>query len=297
MTIAHALVATLFSISCPIYSAAAKASEVEKVDTDFGYVFVNSLDVQAALAEGRAAKEAAREVLSLPNISFAIVEEGYADVRWGSSADGLVTYTWTFPNGSRRQAPRPATYVLRHEIGHDLFVRYLVPRTSDGQYSSDAPDWLDEMAAIAFEGPEQQLDRRRVARMDADEAGLLPLPRLLSMVHPEFGRERPAPTQQTYSIGTPASEDTIRYYSTIRAFYDFLVERTGTEAIVAELAAAFMRGELLEPWILERAGYGRREGSLESMNAGFLRWFSEDPRYRFEQRTHYASCCQPCNHA
>lgn len=286
MTVAHALAATLFSISCSIYSVAAETPKVEKVDTDFGYVFVNSLDVQTAIAEGRAAKETAREVLSLPNISFAIVEEGYADVHWGSSTDGLVTYTWTFPNGSQRQAPRPATYVLRHEIGHDLFVRHLVPNTKNNQYSSDAPDWLDEMAAIAFEGSEQQLSRRQVARMDADEAGLLPLPRLFSMTHPEFRAERPVPTQQrTFSIGTPASKDTIRFYSTIRAFYDFLVDRTGTKAIVAELAAAFMRREPLEPWILERAGYGREEGSVEDMNADFLRWFSKDPRYKVDQLT------------
>lgn len=283
MTVAHPLAATLFLIAFSECGAAAESSEAKKVDTDFGYVSVDVLDVQAAVAEGRAAKEAAREVLLLPNVSFAIVEEGSTDVRWGSSTDGLVTYTWTFPNGSQKQAPRPATYVLRHEIGHDLFVRYLVPNTKNRQYSSDAPDWLDEMAAIAFEGPEEQLSRRQAARMDADEAGLLPLPTLFSMIHPEFGAQRPVLTKnQTFGIGHPASNDTIRFYSTIQVLYDFLVERTGTRAIVAELAAAFIRGEPLEPWILKRVGYGR-QGSLEGMNADLLRWLAQDTRYKVDK--------------
>jgi hypothetical protein len=286
MALSHTLIAMLFSVSGSANSAAAEASKGEKVDTDFGYILVNSLDIPAAVAEGRAAKEAAKEVLSLPNVSFAIVEEGYADARWGSSTAELVTYTWTFPNGSQKQAPRPATYVLRHEIGHDLFVRHLVPNTKEHQYSSDAPDWLDEMAAMAFEGPEQQLSRRQVARMDVDKTGLLPLSTLFSMPHPEFRAQRPVPAKgRTFSIGTPSSNNTIRFYSTIRALYDFLVERTGSKAIVAEIAAAFMRGEHLESWILRRAGYERQEGSLESMNADLLRWLSEDPRYKIDQLT------------
>ncbi len=284
MPTSRTVVATLLTIWWSLHSAAAEASQGVKVDTDFGYVSVDPLDLQAAVAEGLAAKEAAREVLRLPNVSFGIVEEGYAGVRWGSSMGGLVTYTWTFPNGSQKQAPRPATYVLRHEIGHDLFVRHLVPSTKSNQYSSDAPDWLDEMAAIAFEGAEQQLSRRQVARMDADKAGLLPLPRLFAMIHPEFRAQRPVPAEdRTFSIGSPASNDTIRFYSTIRAFYDFLVDRTGNKAIVAELAAAFMRGEALEPWMLGRIGSGREEKSLNGMNRDFLRWFSEDPRYKVDQ--------------
>lgn len=264
---------------------AAEIADARMVDTDFGFVLVNDLDVPAAIAEGSAAKEGAERFFLIPDVTFAIVEEGVSERGRSPLADGYVVHMWPFPNGPLRHAPRPATHVLRHEIGHDLFVRHLVPRTTQDQYGSDAPDWLDEMAAIAFEGTEQELERRLMARMDADQVSLLPLPRLFSMAHPEFGRKIAISSGKTFAFGTPQSADTSRFYSTIRVLLDFLVDRTGTEAIVAELAAAFVRGESLGAWTAERVGYGKGAKSIEKMDADFLRWFAHDPRYRLHQST------------
>ena len=251
---------------------------LEQVHTDFGYVAVNAQDVQAAIAEGEAAKDAAETVLLLPNVAFAIVEEGCTDAVAHPPLQDLIVHTWPFPHGSRRQGPRPPTNVLRHEIGHDLFARYVIPKTRDNQYSTDAPDWLDEMAAIAFEGEEQQRNRRQMARIDADGAGLLPLPRLLTMTHPEYGGRISVPEGQTFVVASPASQDTLPFYSTVFAFHEFLTERTGSKSIVAELASAFREGEALDRWILQRIG-SDHVGTLEELDADFLIWFERDPRY------------------
>lgn len=279
MAAGAAFVAALAVTPCEVGAASDAPLSIQKVTTDFGYVAVNTLDVQAAIAEGEAARDAAERVFRLANVSFAIVEEGCTHVVSDTLAEDLSIHTWAFPNGSRRQGPRPPTNVLRHEIGHGLFAHHLVPRTREDQYGTDAPDWLDEMAAIAFEGADQQRTRRQMARIDADEGGLLPLPRLLGMIHPEYGRMAVVPQGQAFSVGSPASDDTLPYYSTVFAFHEFLIERTGSGSIVAELASAFSDGEALDRWIIERTELGD-VGTLEALDAQFLAWFNQDPRYR-----------------
>jgi hypothetical protein len=244
----------------------------KKVKTGFGFVSVAPEDVPAAINEGYAAQLAAEKIFMLKNATFAVVEEGSGDFRWGGTKDGFKTYTWTFPNGPRRFKPRPAITLLRHEIAHDLFDG-LVPTTSGDQYGTDAPDWLDEMAAVAFEGVVQRSSRRR----DAKSKGLLTLTTLLRMTHPELGAPVAREAGQTFAGGPASSDQTIPFYATVSCFYDFLSEKTGREGVVAELAAAFRRGENLELWLLDRLGYDRRRGSLEQMNADFLRWFAAKP--------------------
>jgi hypothetical protein len=169
---------------------------------------------------------------------------------------------------------------LRHEIGHDLFIRYLAPSSRDDQYGGDVPDWLDEMAAVAFEGTELTASRRRDAARFARAATLLPLGRFFTMTHPEWAsRPPPAPSGETVRIGLVMSEDSPRFYAMSRAFYDFLVHRTKSHSIVAELAAAFRKGERLDRWVLSRTGRGGRTGDLGTLNAEFLAWIASDQRY------------------
>lgn len=266
----HAL--ALLSIAAAFFGGATGPAEYEKVKTGFGYVSVAPEDVPAAIKEGDAAQLAAEKIFLLKNVTFAVVEEGSGDVRWGGTKDGLKTYTWTFPHGPRRFKPRPAITLLRHEIAHDLFDR-LVPTTRAGQYGTDAPDWLDEMAAVAFEDADRHLSRRRDAKSD----GLLTLTALLRMTHPERGAPRVRKAGQAFASGPASSDRTISFYATLSCFYEFLSEKAGHEGIVAELAGAFRRGENLELWLADRLGYDRRRESLEQMNADFLRWFAGEP--------------------
>jgi hypothetical protein len=261
----------LLAIAEAFFGGATGHVDYKKVKTGFGYVSVAPEDVPAAIEEGYAAQLAAEKIFLLKNVTFAVVEEGSGDFRWGGTKDGLKTYTWTFPHGPRRFKPRPAITLLRHEIAHDLFER-LVPTTSDDQYGTDAPDWLDEMASVAFEGIDQRLSRKR----DAESSGLLTLTTLLRMTHPERGAPRVREAGQAFAAGPASSDQTIPFYATVSCFYEFLSEKTGHRGIVSELADAFKRGENLELWLLNRLGYDRRK-SLDQMNADFLRWFAGKP--------------------
>lgn len=253
-----------------------------KADTAFGYIHVDPENVQTATQEGEAAYLAARSILALPDVRFGIVDSDYTSHRWGDvSSDGVPIYIWVFRKSSGSKVLPPPAYLLRHEIGHDLFVRYLVPSTKRGQYGGDSPDWLDEMTAVAFEGEAQRAMRRREAVRHAREGKLIPLGRFLTMVHPEMVAEPrgPASSEQPFSVREAVSDETPQFYSMAAAFYDFLVSRTENSAIIAELAGAFRNGEPLDRWLLARTGYEGREEELHLLNADFLAWIASDKRY------------------
>jgi hypothetical protein len=252
-----------------------------RTESTFGYVEVSAADTKTAIEEGQAAQAAARDVLALPEVRFGIADLESKNAQWVNlAADGKPVYTWVFSRKAGDQKPVSSSHVLRHEIGHDLFIRYLAPSSTDDQYGGDAPDWLDEMAAVAFEGPAQTASRRRLAARYAREATLIPLGRFLTMTHPEFA-SRPPPDSSgpMVRIRLASTEDTPRFYVMCRAFYDFLVDRTKSPSIVAELAAAFRKGEPLDRWILSRTGKGSRTGDLGALNAEFLAWIASDRRY------------------
>lgn len=250
-------------------------------DTAFGSVVTSAQDAETAVREGEAAFQAAKDVLGLEAPRFVIVDAALSSAQWGDlSDDGAPIYPWVFAAGVKNGAPRAPDYVLRHEIGHDLFVRYLAPSTQVDQYGGDAPDWLDEMAAVAFEGPEQQATRRRSAMLYQRVGRLLPLRDFLTMTHPEMTGELPdAASGELFRVRRSTSEDTGPFYAMARAFYDFLVDRTGHRSIVADMAEAVREGESLDRWILDRTGHGDA-GSVETLNADFLSWIATDPRYR-----------------
>jgi len=249
-------------------------------DTLFGRTVTTEQDAAVAVREGEAAFSAARDVLGLSDVRFVIVDAAHGASEWGElSEDGAVVYPWIFASGAGNQGPRAPDYVLRHEIGHDLFIRHLVPNTRSGQYGGDAPDWLDEMAAVAFEDAEQQAARRRLVMVYARQGELMPLQKFLTMTHPELSSELPdIASGDLYRVRRMMSGDTPQFYALARAFYDFLVARTGTLSIVAELAASVRSGEPLNDWILSRTGQGD-SGSVETLNDDFLAWLASDRRY------------------
>ncbi|MFL6844379.1 MAG: hypothetical protein ACJ8ER_05815 [Allosphingosinicella sp.] len=246
--------------------------------TTFGHVRVDDGNIREATEEGEAAYSAARNVLGLRNPRFDIVDEDYTAHVWGDrSPDGASIYVWPFEKRSGNKRPSAPVHLLRHEIGHDLFIRYLVPSTNADQYGGDAPDWLDEMAAVAFEGETVRAARRRSVVRYAREAKLIPLQRFLTMIHPEMeAGSISAPSDQAVSVFEPASDDTPQFYDMASAFYEFLVARTKNPAIVAELAAAFRKGESLQQWILARIGH---KNGLQALDADFRIWIETDTRY------------------
>lgn len=279
MLLSRKTIVSAVLVSLTSQGLAASPLGIVRTDSTFGYVEVSAADTKTAIDEGQAAQAAAREVLSLPDVRFGIADLGGKNAQWVNlAADGRPVYTWVFSRKAGDQKPVPPSYVLRHEIGHDLFTRYLAPSSMGDQYGGDAPDWLDEMAAVAFEGAALTASRRADAARYARDATLLPLGRFLTMTHPEFAsRPPPDPSGQTVRVRLASNEETPRFYAMSRAFYDFLVDRTKSPSIVAELAAAFRKGERLDSWILSRT---RQAGDLGALNAEFLAWIASDQRYR-----------------
>ena len=271
------LLTLLVSLHAPALEA--EPVVVEK-DATFGHVLVAHDDVETAIREGDAVWSAAQRVLAISAGQFDIVDLRYSAAEWGErSPAGHPIYPWQFAKGPTNAAIPPPAYLLRHEIGHDLFVRYLVPSTKADQYGGDAPDWLDEAAAVAFEGDMLRDLRRRATVRYAREKRLIPLARFLTMIHPEEAAQSiPAASGRQMTVFTAASDDTEVFYAMASAFYDFLVVRSGKSAILAELAVVARDPVALKRRILLRTGHSPKDG-LAALNIDFLTWIETDPRY------------------
>lgn len=246
----------------------------------FGEIHVVArADIPRALREGEAARRAARRVFGIQAPPFAIVDQRLAS-RSPAGTAAPYTYYWPF-----RDTPAAAPGILstdtllRHEIGHDLFIRFLVPSTRGNQYGGDAPDWLDEMAAVAFEDEDEGRRRRADVRLRAERGALIPLARFTAMPHPEWsaGTSASAPLAGAAVI-QPRSAETGSYYATVRALLDLLIDRLGDGRAITLLAAEARAGRPLERWLVDHVARDRTAGlaGLDSEISAFIR---SNPRY------------------
>lgn len=230
-----------------------------------------------AVAAGIVAQEAARRFLGLEAPPFLIAPE--ADGGQRTLGGCAFAFPWRFRRSGSEAPPLP-THVLPHEIGHSLFIRFLVPRSGADEYGGAAPDWLDEMAAIAFEDPGGVRMRRSEARRHAEQGALIPLERLLSMPHPEWSARRtkaggPAapPTSQ------PASADTPAFYATLRALLDFLIDRSGDERVIRAIAERARAKAPLDRWLLAHSAREASARGLSGLDAEIASFVLTDPAY------------------
>jgi hypothetical protein len=251
------------------------------ISTSFGFAYVDSESAPAAISEGEAAHSLAASILRLSNLRFNIVDVEYTSYRWGTLApDGTPNYVWPFRKRSDNKTLPPPAQLLRHEIGHDLFIRYLVPSTNDKQYGGDAPDWLDEMAAVAFEDEARRKARRCLAIRYAKEGKLLPLRRFLTMSHPELeAGSIPATSDGQVRAFEALSSETAQFYAMAATFYDFLVSKTNNISVVADLASVFRNGDPLDQWIFGQIGNRDQAPNMETLNADFVDWIMSDEDY------------------
>jgi hypothetical protein len=235
-------------------------------------------DMRRAFREASAAKRTASNALGLNIPHLIIVDQRLADEDVARSGSGLI-YLWPFPgSGDVRQSSAPPATLLRHEIGHDLFIRFLVPRTQQDQYGGAAPDWLDEMAAVAFEAPVEKRMRRAGARRFAEEGGLIPLARLLAMTHPEWRGHGDAPAAGAV-VRSPRSAETPAFYATVQALLDLLIDRTGSERVVRDLADQVRAGAPLDAWLLTHGSRTGPAAGLDRLDAEISAFVLSDPRY------------------
>jgi len=179
--------------------------------------------------------------------------------------------------------------MIPHELAHLWFTAAFFPgpHPENGQrhYGGTGPDWLDEAAAVVVEGDETAALRRDQFRTlmrgettpalggTENRAVLLDLPHLLSREHPGLSRPPPslpaggpAPGSGGMAVGvtyTPAGAgprpDVVEriYYTQIRVFADYLMQRSGKADILADIARALAGGDSFEAWLArDGAGYG-----------------------------------------
>lgn len=255
-----------------------------------GAIAPTTADVEVAVAAGIVARLAAQRFLGLEAPSFLIAEQTTAS---RTSLRGCAfVFAWPFSR-LRGGGSRLPTHVLPHEIGHELFIRFLVPRTGAAEYGGAAPDWLDEMAALSFEDVAGVRMRRADALRFAERREMIPLARLLSMPHPEW-MARPAsggpptgsPTDQ------PRSSDTPAFYATVRALLDFLIARTGDEHVIRLLAEQVRGGARLDSWLLSQSTHRAVADGLAGLDGEIVAFVLADPAYK-DARKHSALSFRP----
>ncbi len=243
--------------------------------TSFGGVIApDRTAAKAGAAAGVQAVEAAKRFLGLTLPKFVIAEG--VDESEPRGCDFV--FPWRF--SQFKAGKEPSTDLFAHEIGHVIFTRFLVADSRGDQYGGDAPDWLDEMAALAFEAGDEVHRRRAIAKYYGANKALIPLSKLLSMPHPEFDPQNtniPAPGEVMKR--PPISEDTLPFYVTVRALFDFLLQRTGDELVIRRLADQVKLDEPLDQWLLTYATPGQRLKDLTELDAELQIFVLTDATY------------------
>lgn len=146
-----------------------------------------------------------------------------------------------------------------------------------------APDWLDESVAIAFEDAEQKAERRCEAFRHLKSGTLISIDLYLTMEHPDLaatpsdgdaGQSRNFVSSPTVSALTPV------FYAMSLAFYEYLVDRTGSISILGEIGRIANKGKAPDQWIKIKIAGKHSEDSAAILNQDFVTWLSTDARYR-----------------
>lgn len=262
--------------------AAAHARGLFVVTGSFGSVAVRDADNRKlALAAVRGVRRDSRKYLKLSGIKFQFREHDIAPAGGSLPRDGpIIPFAWKFPDRAGRspEAEEVLIGLIRHELGHQVFLRRVLPPSRGGQYGSIAPDWLDESAAILMESPGLKNDRRVLARILAQQNMLVPISDFLVMTHPEAGNgaaQRPAGVPNAVFLPKEGAR-TLAFYSQCQAFTDFLLSNTGEIDILRQLADAIARQENYVDVIMSKLGINKAADPMSVLSARFLNWVAEN---------------------
>ncbi|ALN61893.1 ligA domain protein [Lysobacter antibioticus] len=179
--------------------------------------------------------------------------------------------------------------LLRHEIGHSVLKAAYWPQealvTDDAHYGSSAPDWLDEAAAIAMEGPKDTESRRilfvQMAAGDLYNAPLKPLDQFLGMQHPRKSDAglpaamRSSKNNITVGIGNlddnAALVRMIGYYAQVRGWVDFLSD-SAKPGVLGSIAESLAGGNDFEQWLSQHAAEYGLATSLPALQSQWAAW-------------------------
>jgi len=152
---------------------------------------------------------------------------------------------------------------ISHELGHLLFTKYLMlNKYTPGEYGSDAPDFIDEMAAIAFEDGYLSDRRRRVFFKEFENgqiftsSGLLKVRRGMGSL-PTLSKDNV--TEQNIDFWSEATQTVIEgkyhpgknelFYAQTRVMLDYLIHKTEEECVIADIGNTLVNGGTFKEWV------------------------------------------------
>lgn len=259
----------------------ARANGASRVSGAFGSVTAQEgSHRRQALAAVKAVRRDSWKYLKVRGVRFDFIDQ--KNVRAGQALPSRgddILFHWEFPPSTdiSRQAEGALIGLIRHELGHQVFLRRVLPPGKRDSYGSDAPDWLDEAAAIVMETPQMKDQRRVVARMLAAQGKLLPLGDFLAMPHPEAksAGDRPASASPNGTFAPQNPLQTLVFYSQCQVFTDFLISKTGEAAILRKLADTIGRNEDYVAFLVQEIAIEGGQSSIDDVNSMFLGWVRE----------------------
>jgi hypothetical protein len=189
--------------------------------------------------------------------------------------------------GAPSSPPALAPKAIRHEIAHLLFMQAVWPSSGERpeQYGGDAPDWLDEAAAIIAESEEMTRNRRALFRELAASGGTIPLAEYLEMTHPVYAdrqframidearaaRAEGEPVIIAASLADDRVERARAFYAQTRGFVDYLLERTGDRRVLGDIAVE-LRDEAsgFADWLNRHGAVRGLPAGIEALERDFL---------------------------
>ena len=222
---------------------------------------------------------------------------GFSDQLVEHETDWMLPWpTKSFAMDGRSAGTREVHHIdesssLRHELGHAFFLAYVIPDRAKHQYGGDAPDWLDEAAAMAVETEKVAAIRRNQFHDQLCAGRLVPLDQFLVREHPIFAapkmramvekvtsqkRNKPVMVETTLTELDLTESSVADFYAQSRAVYDFLIARTGNERILGEIAADIEASGSAADW--QDSDWFRAEAQLEdrSLAQDFDLWARGD---------------------
>lgn len=272
----------VFMFFLGVGGTSAKADRLLVVSGSFGSVAAeNANNRKLALEAVRSVRRDSRKYLMVSGVKFQFRDHDIAAQTKSLPIDvDAIPFSWKFPEGRDLSPEAEGVLIglIRHELGHQVFLRRVLPPSQGGQYGSDAPDWLDESAAIVMESPRMKNDRRVLARLLARQNMLVPLSEFLVMRHPEAGKgaaQRLADVPNAIFMSSDPAR-TLAFYSQCQAFTDFLLSKTGETDILRQLADAVARQEDYVDVVRRNLGISKSEDSMHVLNARFLSWVEDE---------------------
>ena len=266
-------------------------------DTEWGWIVTDSTQSAGqASIDLRAAIAAFYVHFGVRPERGAIIQSRYAGLFQPLKATGLHWQVpWRFAaatsgatdSGGHSADQRSA---LRHEIAHALFIAHVIPGTRKGQYGGDAPDWLDEAAAMTAETQDGAAARRRAFISLVRAGRLRRLSDFVAAEHPLFNapaikaalaEASRANPQNPVVLSFKASDIGVDrqavgdFYAQSRAVFDFLQETSGDQRILATIAADFMQTRDPLSWMTLIEPGRTPQDAIKSVDAAFQTW-SED---------------------